>query len=437
MRGQRLLLRGARLFDPAGGIDETADLLVADRRIVDIGSNLDTKGARVLDLEGFLLTPGLVDIHAHLREPGQEAKETIATGAAAAAAGGFTTVCAMPNTEPVIDSPDRVALVRARASRARAARVLPIAAATRGSEGREPTDARTLRAAGAVALSDDGRPIATAAILARVLAGASEAGIVVADHCEDPAISRGGAVRAGPISDQLGVRGVPPEAESDAVARDLEVLGEAGGRLHLCHLSTASSVDLVRAAKEDGLEVTSEATPHHLVATDQLVLEKGSAAKMNPPLGDEADRLALRLALADGTIDCIATDHAPHTAEEKAKGIAEAPFGVVGLETAFALLYTELVMTEVITLEVLVDRLTQGPARTFGLEVTRLEPGSHADLAVFDPETEWVVDPERFRSKARNTPFAGWPLKGRPVLTLVAGRLVHDIRTGRREAGGP
>jgi dihydroorotase len=426
---ERFLLRGARLFDPPGGVDERGDLLVADGRIADIGSNLDSAGVRILELEGLLLTPGLVDIHAHLREPGQETKETIATGAAAAAAGGFTTVCAMPNTDPVIDSPDRIMFVRRRGQRAGAARVLPIAAATRGSEGLELTDTRALSSAGAVALSDDGRPIATAAMLARVLAAAKGVGIVVADHCEDPSISCGGVVRAGSVADQLGVRGVPAEAESAAVARDLEVLAEVGGRLHLCHLSTASSVNLVRAAKEEGLAVTCETTPHHLVATDRLVLEVGADAKMNPPLGGEEDRLALRLGLADGTIDCVATDHAPHTEEEKARGIAEAPFGVVGLETAFALLFTELVLGEAITLEVLVDRLTGGPRRAYGLAAERLAPGSRADLTVFDLEAEWTVDPKLFRSKGRNTPFAGWPLKGRPVLTLVEGRITCDVWT--------
>lgn len=433
MTSAQLLLRGARLFDPASGIDEIGDVLITAGRIVEVGEGLDPRGAEVVELEGLLLTPGLVDVHAHLREPGGEDRETIATGAAAAAAGGFTTICAMPNTDPVIDAAELVDLVLERARRAGLARVLPIAAATVGSRGETPTDAVALAAAGAVALSDDGRPIATADVLARVLTGASRAGLVVADHCEDPAISAGGVVRAGPIAERLGVPGVPAEAESEAVARDLEVLATTGGRLHLCHLSTAASVDLVRRGKESGLSFTCEVTPHHLIATVEMVYDEGQQAKMNPPLGDSTDRLALQLALADGTIDCVATDHAPHTAAEKSRGLAEAPFGVVGLETAFALLFTELVETEALSLEVLVDRLTEGPARAFGLECARLAPESRADLAVFDLDTTWSVDAARFRSKGRNTPFDGWPLRGRPVLTVLGGRIVHDARAELRD----
>lgn len=426
-----ILLRGGRLLDPASGVDETGDVLIAGGRIAEVGPSLDACGGEVLELEGLLLTPGLVDVHAHLREPGHERKETIATGAAAAAAGGFTIVCAMPNTDPVVDSPELVDFVRRRGEEVGLSCVVPIAAATIGSRGIEPTDVARLAAAGAVAVSDDGRPIASAEVLARVLHRARAAGVVVADHCEDVSISRGAPVRAGPVAERLGLTGVPPEAESEAVARDLEVLAEVGGRLHLCHLSTAASVDLVRRAKRGGLPVTCEATPHHLVATAELLLDEGASAKMNPPLGDDADRLALRLALSDGTVDCVATDHAPHTAEDKAAGLEGAAFGIVGLETAFALLYTELVETEMLTLEVLVDRLTVGPARTFGIEAARLEAGSAADLAAFDLASSWTVDASRFRSRGRNTPFDGWALRGRPVLTLVGGRIVHDVRGER------
>ena len=423
-----LILRGGRLFDPASGIDDNGDVRIVAGRIVEVGEGLDPCGAEVIELEGALLTPGLVDVHVHLREPGGEAKETIATGVAAAAAGGFTSVCPMPNTDPVVDSPELVELVCDRARSVGLARVFPIAAATVGSRGDTPTDAARLKAAGAVALSDDGLPIATADVLARVLEGARAAGLVVADHCEDRGLAAGGAVRAGTVADKLGVRGVPAEAESDAVARDLEVLARTGGRLHLCHLSTAESVDLVRRAKEKGLAVTCEVTPHHLIATADMLYDEGPQAKMNPPLGDSADRLALRLALADGTIDCIATDHAPHTAEEKARGLADAPFGVVGLEIAFPLLFTELVEGGVLSLDVLVDRLSEGPARAFGLECARLVPESRADLAVFDLETPWAIDVNHFHSKGRNTPFDGWPVHGRPMLTILGGRVVHDAR---------
>ncbi len=418
------------MLDPTGSLDGAADVLVEDGRVVAVGPGLAAGAAnpetRTIDVAGRLVTPGLVDLHVHLREPGQEEKETIASGAAAAAAGGFTTVCAMPNTDPVIDRPERVAELLERARAARGARVLPIAAASVGSAGTEPTDARALAAAGAVALSDDGLPIASAELLERILAGAGEAGLPVADHCERRELSLGGAVFAGPVARRLGVAGIPPEAESDAVARDLDVLARAGGRLHLCHLSTARSVDLLREAKAAGLPVTAEVTPHHLLLTSRSVAELGAAAKMNPPLARESDREAVVAALVDGTIDCVATDHAPHTRAEKAVGLARAPFGVVGLETAFGLLYTGLVLAGRLPLAELVRRLTVQPAEAFGLPAGRLSPGSPADLAVFDLVTEWTVDPTGFRSRSRNTPFAGRRLTGRPWLTMVGGEIVFE-----------
>lgn len=417
------------MIDPAAGLDGRLEILIENGRIGGIGEELEgPPGARILDLDDLLVTPGLVDIHAHLREPGQEAKETIASGARAAAAGGFTTVCAMPNTEPVIDTPELVTYVRERGEEAGGARVLPIAAATRGSRGEEITNAESLVAAGAVALSDDGRPIATAEILADVLDRARSIGVPVADHCEVLDLSAGGVVLAGPVSESLGVRGIPPEAESEAVARDLEVLSKTGGRLHLCHLSTAASIDLVRQAKKKGLTVTAEVCPHHLTLTMEAVLHKGSMAKMNPPLATEVDRNAVEAALIDGTIDCVATDHAPHTDEDKRTGIETAPFGIVGFETAFGLLHTELVAGEKMSLRALVQKLTQQPARVFGLEAGNLSPGSIADVAVFDLRREWTVDPKTFRSRSRNTPWAGQRLQGRPVLTIVGGEVVFDER---------
>ena len=424
-----LFLRGGRIIDPASGLDDRAELLIENGRVEGIGNGIEPpEGARVIDATGFLVTPGLVDLHVHLREPGHEATETIASGAAAAAAGGFTTVCAMPNTDPVVDTPDKVRFVIERARLARGARVLPIAAATEGSRGERPTEAVALRRAGAVALSDDGLPIASAGILARVLADASEAGLPVADHCEDLDLSAGGAVLAGPIADRLGVGGIPTEAESAAVARDLEVVARNGGRLHLCHLSTAGSVARLRQARQAGLPVTAEATPHHLALTAELVVERGSLAKMNPPLAAEEDREALIAALVDGAIDCVATDHAPHTTADKERGLGPSPFGIVGLETAFALLHTALVTTGRIELSVLIERLTLGPVRVFGLEAGRLSEGSPADVAVFDLASEWTVDPAAFRSRSRNTPLAGRRLLGRPVLTIVDGEVVYDGR---------
>jgi dihydroorotase len=412
--------------DPLEGLDGPADVLVRDGRIERVGASIpEPPGVEVVDLAGMLLTPGLVDPHVHLREPGQEEKETIATGTAAAAAGGYVAVCAMPNTIPVVDTPELVRFVIERAAEAGAVRVHPIAAATVGSRGEEPTDAGALVAAGAVAISDDGRPIPDE-ILSEVLRRASAAGVPVADHCEDLEQSAGGSIYAGRLAALFGVVGIPAEAESDAVARDLEALARTGGRLHVCHVSTARSVELIRRAKAQGLAVTAEATPHHLVLTVEAVATSGADAKMNPPLASAADRDAVRAALADGTIDCVATDHAPHTEVEKRRGLEGAPFGIVGLETAFPLLYTDLVFGGELPLGTLVRRLSADPARVMGIDEPRIRPGARADLAAFDTESEWTVEPDRFRSRSRNTPFAGWRLRGRPVYTIAGGRVAYD-----------
>lgn len=430
MSGPALLLRGARLVDPTLERDGRADVLVRDGRIERVADSLDPPpGARIVELAGLLLTPGLVDVHVHLREPGQEEKETIATGVAAAAAGGFVAVCAMPNTTPVVDSPELVRWVIERAAAAGPVRVHPIAAATEGSRGERPTDVESLVAAGAVAVSDDGRPIPDQA-LAGVFERARAAGVPVADHCEVLDRSARGSILAGPLARRLGVGGIPPEAESEAVARDLEVLGRTGGRLHVCHVSTARSVECIRAGKAAGLAVTAEVAPHHLVLTTEAVEQCGARAKMNPPLATAADREAVRAALADGTLDCVATDHAPHTEAEKRRGLEPAPFGVVGLETAFAVLYTALVERGALPLATLVRRLGADAARALGLEAPVVRPGARADLAAFDLATEWTVDPARFRSRGRNTPFAGWRLHGRPVLTVAGGRIAYDGREG-------
>ncbi|MGH7557862.1 MAG: dihydroorotase [Gemmatimonadota bacterium] len=421
-----ILMRGGRVIDPSR-IDGVADVRIAGGLVEEVGSGLGARaGERVVDVSGLLVTPGLLDVHVHLREPGLEAKETIATGALAAAAGGFTTVCAMPNTDPVTDTPDRVQSILERGRAAGAARVLPVAAATVGSRGERLTDVAALALAGAVAISDDGLPIATGELLASALVAAREAGIVVADHCEDQLLSAGGAVHVD-AARRLGVGGIPPEAESEAVARDLEVLARVGGRLHVCHVSTAGTVDRLREARAAGLPVTAEVCPHHLTLTWHEVVSQGARAKMNPPLASHADREALVAALLDGTIDCVATDHAPHTAEEKAWGVAAAPFGVTGLETAFGVLHTDLVRRGRMALPVLIERLTVGPARAFGLAGGTLDAGAPGDLAVFDLEAGWEVDPDAFWSRSRNSPWIGRRLTGRAVLTLVGGRVVHDL----------
>jgi dihydroorotase len=408
--------------------DGRADVLVRNGRVERVAESLgEVSGAEVVDLSGMLLTPGLVDLHVHLREPGQESKETISTGMAAAAAGGFVAICAMPNTRPVVDLPELVRLVVERAAVAGPVRVHPIAAATVGSRGERPTDVEALAAAGAVAVSDDGQPISDET-LAEVLRRARSAGIPVADHCEALHRSAGGVILEGPLARRLGVGGIPAEAESEAVARDIEVLARTGGRLHVCHVSTARSIELIRRAKADGLPVTAEATPHHLVLTAAQVEESGAQAKMNPPLANTEDREAVQAALADGTIDCVATDHAPHTDAEKRRGLADAPFGIVGLETAFAVLYSVLVEGRVLPLGTLVRRLSADPARALGLEAPVVRPGARADLAAFDLQTEWTVDPARFHSRGRNTPFAGWRLRGRPIFTVAGGQIAYDGR---------
>lgn len=428
MTASALLLRGARLLDPLSGWDGRADVLVRGGLVERVEESIEgAPGTEVVDLDGMLLTPGLVDVHVHLREPGQEHKETIASGTAAAAAGGFVAVCAMPNTLPVVDDPEAVRRTIARATESGPVRVHPIAAATVGSKGERPTDVDALAAAGAVAVSDDGLPIPDD-LLDEVLGRARAAGIPVADHCEALGRSAGGAILESPLARRLGVKGIPQGAESDAVARDLDALARAGGRLHVCHVSTARSVELIRQGKRAGLAVTAEATPHHLVLTAAQVEESGAQAKMNPPLADPDDRDAVRAGLADGTIDCVATDHAPHTETEKQRGLADAPFGIVGLETAFAVLFSRLVRTGALPLETLVRRLSSDPARAMGLEAPEVRAGARADLAAFDLEAEWEVDPRRFRSRSRNTPFGGWRLQGRPVFTLAGGRIAYDGR---------
>ncbi|MGH7542762.1 MAG: dihydroorotase [Gemmatimonadota bacterium] len=427
-----ILVRRGRIIDPITGWDSVGDVRLREGRVLEVAEELASRdGETVFEAEGHLVTPGLVDLHVHFREPGQEAKETIAAGATAAAAGGYTTVCVMPNTTPVVDEPGRVRFVADRGRVAGAARVLPIASATVGSRGERLTDIAALARAGAVAVSDDGLPIATSELLAGALIAAREAGIVVADHCEDLGRSAGGAVWM-EVAGELGVGGIPPEAESEAVGRDLDVLAESGGRLHVCHVSTAASVARIREARRSGLAVTAEVSPHHLTLTAEAVERVGSQAKMNPPLASEADRKSVVDALLDGTIDCVATDHAPHAAEEKDRGLAAAPFGVVGLETAFGVLHTDLVLPGHVPLAVLIERLTAGPARVFALPAGTLEPGAPADLAVFDLEAEWEVDPETFRSRGRNSPWVGRRLVGRPVLTVVGGRVVYD----RMSSGG-
>jgi dihydroorotase len=425
--GQPLLLRGGRVIDPGSRRDEIADVLLRDGRVVDVGANLGSPDeARSIDVSGLIVAPGLIDLHVHLREPGQEHKETIASGARAAAAGGFTAICAMPNTDPPVDDPAAVGYVRAAGLRAGAARVYPCGAVSVGQKGERLTEIGEMINAGAVAITDDGRPVATAGLMRLALEYARTFDITVASHCEDVTLSRGGSMNEGLISTRLGVVGIPNAAEDVCIARDLLLAEMTGGRLHIQHVSTRAGVAMIRAARERGVSVTAEATPHHFTLTDEAIESYRTDAKVNPPLRSAADRDAVIAGVADGTLDVIATDHAPHHYDEKEQAFEDAPFGLVGLETALALGITELVERGVMDMPTLLLRMSTAPARAFKLPGGSLQRGVHADVTVFDPTLEWVVDPATFRSKSRNTPFAGRTLRGRAIYTIVSGRIVFD-----------
>jgi dihydroorotase len=424
----RLLIRGGRVVDPAEGRDDRLDLVLSDGAVTAVGEGLEALGAEILDARGLLVLPGFIDLHAHLREPGREYAETIASGAAAAAAGGFTAVCAMPNTEPANDDRSVTAFVASKGVEAGLAHVYPIGAITRGRQGEELAEFGEMRRAGAVAVSDDGAWLADGDLLRRAIQHASLYGMPVVQHAEDRTLSRRAPMHEGAVSTRLGLSGQPAAAEAAAIARDLLVARLAGGRIHFAHLSTALSVEAVREAKIQGLAVTCEAAPHHLTLLDEEVARSGYSTrfKMNPPLRERADVTALVAALSDGTIDAIATDHAPHHEDEKAVDFDSAPFGVVGLETAAAVVHDRLVVPGHLSLRRFVELFSTGPARAFGLPGGTLAPGSPADVTLFDPQKRWTVDPARFVSLGRSTPFSGWELVGAPAATIVGGRVVWN-----------
>ncbi len=439
MSGPRpLVLRGGRLLDPSTDRDGEGDLLVVDGEIAEAG-RIDgvPEGAREVDVAGCVVAPGFVDLHVHLREPGGEHKETIRSGARAAAAGGFTTVWAMPNTDPPADDPAAVGYVRSEGERAAGARVHPVGAATVGLEGEQMTEVGELVAAGAVAVSDDGHPIWDAGLLRRLLEYTQTYGISVLQHAEDRRLAGAGVMNEGVVSTALGLRGQPAAAEAAMVARDCLLAELTGGRLHVCHVSTRQAVDQIRRAKERGAPVTAEVTPHHLALTEEAVRGYRTEAKMNPPLRTADDREAVREALAEGVLDVVATDHAPHHYEEKEREFDDAPFGVVGLETALGVLVRELVEPGLMDLAALVDRMACAPARTMGLPGGTLRPGAPADVVVFDPGERWTVEPDRFVSKSRNTPFAGQELVGRVRRTLVGGRTRWAADEEEPRSAGP
>ena len=446
-----LLIRGGRVLDPGRGLDTIADVLMEGGRIAKVGAAL--AAAQVIDAEGLVVCPGFVDIHCHLRDPGFEHKETIETGTRAAARGGFTTVCCMPNTEPPIDSQATVEYVLRTAAAVGLARVLPIGCVSRGRHGETLAELADLAEAGVAGFSDDGNPVADGTLMRRALEYSQALGLPVIDHCEEPSLAKEGVMHEGWVATRLGLRGQPAAAEEAAVARDIALAEFTGSHVHIAHVSTRGSLELVRAAKGRGIDVTAEVTPHHLTLTHEAAafspaspagrpageggLTYDTNAKVNPPLRTREDVEACVEGLLDGTIDAIATDHAPHALEDKLCEFDQAAFGISNFETALGALLT-LVPEGRLDLATLIAKLTAGPVRALGLDrrpgldgLGSLAPGAPADVVVFDPQREWVVEPERFASKGRNTPLAGRTLRGQVVATVYSGRIVYALETAR------
>jgi dihydroorotase len=421
-----LVVRGARVLDPTEGVDAILDVRVDGGTIAAIGEGLDANGHRVIDGAGLVLAPAFVDPHVHLRTPGREDEETIATGTAAAAAGGYCAILAMPNTSPVVDTPDVLRGLRARAESEAQIPVGFTAAITMGQNGTQLTEMGELAEAGAAAFTDDGRPVATAGLMRRALEYNAITGRRLSLHCEEPTLTHGGHMHMGEVSAELGLGGWPSLGESLGVSRELSLAADTGQPLHLMHLSARESVELLAGAREAGVQASGEVTPHHLCLTDEAVRSLDPNLKMNPPLRTEGDRAALLAALADGTIEAIATDHAPHSHEEKDVPFEAAPFGVTGLETAFAALNTWLVQPGLLGLETLLERMSAGPARIFGLERPRIAVGAPANLVLLSTGAEWKVQADGFRSRSINSWLLGHRLTGRVLMTVAAGRVAFE-----------
>jgi dihydroorotase len=425
-----ILIRGGHVIDPAAGVDGPRDLLLVEGKVaaMDVPGKIKHTGAEVIDAKGLVVAPGLVDIHVHLREPGQGYKETIATGTAAAAAGGFTTVCAMPNTIPVNDSAETTRWMLA-PERGAAIRVFPIGAATRGSMGEALTEYGSLRAAGVVAVTDDGKPILGDAIMRQALVAAARANLPVIQHAEDTRLTGGCSMNAGPVAFRLGLRGMPTEAESGLVERDIRLLAEvkdSRAHLHIAHLSTKAALDAVRRARRNGLRVTCEVAPHHFVLNEEAIGNYDTRAKMNPPLRAESDRVAVIEGIIDGSVDCIATDHAPHAAHEKEQEFERAPNGITGLESALGLSIAVLHVRHKLPLSRVIALLSTQPAAVLGLKGRgTLSVGSAADAVIFDPAKKWTFQARESKSKSKNTPFDGWTMQGQISMTISEGRVVY------------
>ena len=420
-----ILIRGGRVVDPSQAIDARLDVLLSGGTVASVGESLEPPAdAEIVDAAGAVVCPGLIDLHVHLREPGGEHKETIASGARAAAAGGFTAVVAMPNTTPPTDNPAAVGFVLSQGARAGAARVYPSGAITVGQKGEQLAEFGEMMSAGAVTVTDDGRPVTNSGVMRLALEYAQTFDLPVSVHPEDLGLSRGGSMNEGITATRLGLTGVPNAAEDVMIARDLFLAELTGGRLHVQHVSTRRGVEMIREAKARGLRVTAEATPHHFTLTEEAVAAYRTDAKMNPPLRSAADRDAVLAGVRDGTLDVIASDHAPHHYDEKEQAFDDAPFGIVGLETALGLSLTALVHSGIIDLPTLVDRMSCAPARAFSLPGGTLRTGSPADVTLFRPDAEWTVDRDALVSLSHNTPFEGWSLRGRALRTIVGGLTV-------------
>ena len=419
-----LLIKNGRVVDPASGLDARRDVLIEDGRITAIDAAISRADAEVLDAATLVVAPGFIDIHVHLREPGKEGAETIVTGTRAAAAGGFTAVACMPNTQPVNDNPMVTRFILGQAAQAGPVHVYPIGAVTKNSAGEELAEIESLRAAGAVAVTDDGRPVASARLLRRALEYCRALDIPLIDHCEDPELAAGGVMHEGEWSLRLGLRGIPALAEELPVARNARLAAETGARVHIAHLSTGSALEVVRRAKQQGVPITCEVTPHHFTLTDEACRDYDTRTKMNPPLRTADDVAALIEGLADGTVDAIACDHAPHVETEKQVDFESAPFGITGLETALALALDKLYHTGKISLPRLIELFSSGPARALGLPGGRLQAGGPADLTLFDPERRWTYRVSEGLSKSRNSPFDGWSFRGCAVVAIVGGQVI-------------
>ncbi len=423
-----ILIKNGRVIDPASGRDGIYDVLISDDIIADVGKDIPDGSNDVIDAAGCFVMPGLVDLHVHFREPGFEYKETVKTGTMAAAHGGVTSVFPMPNTRPVIDSVEMFSAVNEIVSKDAVVNVFQVAAVTMGQNGEKPTDIEALKAAGCVAISEDGKSVMNSNVYREAMRTAARCGVIVMAHCEDKNLVNGGALNESAKSRELGVNGITNAVEDIIAARDILLAKETGCRLHLCHCSTADSVRMIAQAKKDGLKVSGEVCPHHFTLCDEDIPSDNADYKMNPPLRSRADMEALREGLRNGTIEVISTDHAPHSAEEKALPIAKAPFGITGLETSLCLTYTELVLTGILTPMQMVEKMSYNPARIAGIDRGTLLPGRKADITVMNPEKEFIIDRNAFVSKGKNTPFDGRKVKGVVEYTFADGRIVYQNR---------